>query len=103
MIVAMRRMEGELLATRALVHASLTSDSQVDPTVKAFKDYADKVLPFLATAQDMDKQQEREALFRFSKVRAKINKKMIYAKHAEKLNNIAPPDKFKIKPRLPGL
>ena len=102
MILAMRRMEADLLATRALVHASLTSDSQIDPTVKAFKEYADRLLPFLSTAQDIDKQQEREALFRFSKIKAKINTKMIYAKHAEKLNNVVP-EKFKIKPRLPGL
>ena len=102
MILAMRRMEADLLATRAVVHASLTPDSQVDPTIKAFKEYADKLLPFIATAQDMDKQQEREALFRFSKVKAKINKKMIYAKHAQKLNKTVP-EKFKLKPRMPGL
>lgn len=103
MLIALRRMEVELLATRALVHASMTSESQVDPTVKAYKEYADKLLPFLATAQDLEQQRERDALLRFSKTKVAINKKALYKKQAEQLRRGDAHSRFKLKPRMPGL
>lgn len=102
MIVALRRMEADLLSTRAIVHASMTPESNVDPTVKAFKDYADRALPFLAAAQDLEHQQEREALLRFSKTKVRISTKKVYAPKAAKLGK-AGADKFKLRPRMPGL
>jgi hypothetical protein len=96
-------MEADLLATRAIVHASITADSNVDPTVKAFKDYADKIMPFLASAQDQDLQKEKEALLRFAKTKVTLNKKMIYSKQAAKLNRATGLDKFKLRPKMPGL
>lgn len=104
MLVKLRRMEADLLATRALVHASLTPDSKVDPIIKAFQEYADKVLPFLSGAQDIDKQKEREALFKFTKVQARINTKSIYKEQAAKLARTRKtPEQFKLRPRMPGL
>lgn len=102
-LIALRRMEAELLATRALVHASLTADSHIDPTVKAYQEYADKLLPFLATAQDLERQKEREALLRFSKTKVSINKKMLYQKQAEHLRRGDAHQRFTLKPRMPGL
>ncbi len=102
-LIALRRMEAELLATRAIVHASITADSNVDPTVKAFKDYADKIMPFLAAAQDQDLQKEKDALLRFAKTKVTLNKKMIYSKQAAHLNKAVGLDKFKLRPKMPGL
>jgi len=102
-LLALRRMEADLLSTRALVHASLTSESHVDPTIKAFKEYADKVLPFLANAQDTEKQKERDALFRFAKTKVSINKKSLYAKQAAELRRTDAHKQFKLRPRTPGL
>ena len=105
MLIALRRMEAELLSTRALVHAGITSESQVEPIVKAFQEYADKTLPFLANAQNLDQQAEKEALLRFTKIKARINKTELYKKKAALLRKGAskPPDKFKLQPRMPGL
>lgn len=103
-LLALRRMETDLLATRAIVHASMTSESQVDPIVNAYKEYADKALPFLSGAQDVDKQKEVDALLRFSKVKVAINKKALYKKQAQKLKPTGDPGgRFKLKPRMPGL
>jgi hypothetical protein len=103
MILVLRRMETDLLATRALVHASMTAESNVDPTVKAFKEYTDRALPFLAGAQDLEKQAEIEALLRFSKVKVGINKKMLYQKQAAQLKRGEASSRFKLKPKMPGL
>lgn len=103
MILAMRRMEADLLATRALVHASMSPDAKPDPTIKAFQEYADKVLPFLAASMDADKQKERDILLRFTKIKARIDKREIYKKQAAALRRGASPDKFKLRPRMPGL
>ncbi len=102
-LIALRRMEAELLATRAIVHASLTNESNVDPIVKAYKEYADKALPFLSGAQDLEKQKEVEALLRFSKTKVSINKKALYKKQAEQLKRGDAHSRFKLKPRMPGL
>lgn len=102
-LIALRRMETNLLATRALVHASLTSESHFDPTVKAYKEYADKLLPFLSKAQDIEKQKEVDALLRFSKTKVQINKKALYKKQAEQLKRGEAHNRFKLKPRMPGL
>ena len=101
-LLVLHRMEAELLATRALVHASMTSESS-DPTVKAFKEYADKALPFLANAQDIDKQKEIDALLKFSKVRARIDRKAIYREQAEHLRRGETFKNLKLKPKMPGL
>lgn len=106
MIIAMRRMETDLLSTRALIHASMmTPESKPDPTVKAFQEYADLALPFLAGAQDADKQNERDTLLRFTKVRARINSREVFKKQAARLNKPkgSTPDKFKLRPKMPGL
>lgn len=105
MLVAMRRMEADLLATRALVHASLSPDAKPDPTIKAFQEYADKAIPFLATAQDLERKKERDALLAFTKLKARIDKKTIYKKQAEQLqrHSTGAPSKFKLRPRMPGL
>ncbi len=106
MLVKLRRMEADLLSTRALVHASMMGpDTKPDPTIKAFQEYADKAMPFLATAQDLERQKEREALLAFTKLRARINKKEIYKKHAEQLqrHSSGAPSKFKLRPKMPGL
>jgi hypothetical protein len=103
MLVVLRRMEADLLSTRALVHAAMMGpDSKPDPTVKAFQEYADKALPFLAGAQDAEKQKERDALLKFTKIKAKIDKRQIYKKQATRLQG-ATPDKFKLRPKMPGL
>ncbi len=104
MLVCLRRMEADLLATRALVHAGLTSES-LKPTVKAYTEYADKLLPFLAAAGDTEKTKEREALLKFVKVRAKIDKKHIYRKQAAQLaaRGVGAGSKFKLRSREPGL
>lgn len=105
MLVSIRRMEAELLSTRALVHASMmTPDSKPDPTIKAFQDYADKILPFLAASQDLERQKERETLLAFTKLRARIDKKEIYKQQAAQLNkHQRSPARHKIRPRMPGL
>lgn len=104
MLVALRRMEADLLATRALVHASVTQES-LKPTVKAYMDYADMQLPFLAAAGDMEKTKEREALLKFVKVRARIDKRTIYKKQQAQLasRGVGAGSKFKLKSRTPGL
>lgn len=104
MLVALRRMEADLLATRALVHASVTEES-LKPTVKAYTEYADKLLPFLAAAQDMDRAKEREALLSFVKKRLRIDKKYVYKKQAEALarRGVGAGSKFKLRSRAPGL
>ena len=105
MLVALRRMEANLLSTRALVHASLTPESHIKPAVKAYTEYADVMMPFLATAQDLDRQKAREALLKFVKVRAKIDAKYIYKKQAQKLaeRGIVAGGKFNLRSRTPGL
>lgn len=105
MLVKLRRMEAELLSTRALVHASLTAESHMKPVIKAYEEYADKVLPFLAAAADQDKQREREALFKFVKYSAKIDKKYIYKRQHEALSRNAklPGKQFRMRSRTPGL
>lgn len=85
MLVTLRRMEAEVLSTRAIVHASMTSDTQVDPTVKAYKEYADKVLPFLAGAQDLELQKEKDALLRFAKTKLQLRNKNLYKKQGAQL------------------
>jgi len=106
MLIALRRMEADLLSTRALVHAAMmTPESKADPTIKAFQEYADKALPFLAGAQDLERQKERDTLLAFTKLRARINKKEIYKKQAEQLakHSTGAPSKMKLRPKMPGL
>lgn len=105
MIVALRRMEADLLATRAMVHASMSPDAKPDPTIKAFQEYADKALPFLAGAQDLEHQKERDALLAFTKLKVQINKKEIYKKQAQQLqrHSSGVVSKFKLRPKMPGL
>lgn len=104
MLVALRRMEADLLSTRALVHASMmTPESKPDPTIKAFQEYADKVLPFLAGAQDLERQKEREALMRFTKIKARVKTNDLYRRKAAALRAGSAPNKFKLQPRMPGL
>lgn len=103
MLISLRRMESELLSTRAIVHASITSESQTEPIIKAFQEYADKTLPFLANAQNLEQQAEKDALLRFTKIKAKINKTELYRKKAALLRKSAAPSKFKLQPRTPGL
>lgn len=104
MLVALRRMEADLLATRALVHSTITQES-LKPAVKAYTEYADKVLPFLAAAQDMDRVKEREALLKFVKQKLKIDKKYVYRKQAAQLaaRGVGMGSKFKLRSRAPGL
>lgn len=105
MLVALRRMEASLLSTRALVHASITADTNIKPAVKAYTEYADTMMPFLASAQDLDKQKAREALLKFVKVRAKIDKSYVYKKQAQQLaqRGIIAGGKFNLRSRTPGL
>lgn len=106
MLVVLRRMEADLLSTRALVHASMmTESSKPDPTVKAFQEYADKVLPFLAGAQDLERKKERETLLAFTKLRARINSREVYKEQAARLqrHSTGAPSKFKLRPKMPGL
>lgn len=106
MLIALRRMEADLLSTRALVHAAMmTPESKADPTIKAFQEYADKALPFLAGAQDLERQKERETLLAFTKLRARIDKKEIYKKQAQQLakHSTGAPSKMKLRPKMPGL
>lgn len=112
MLVAMRRMEADLLATRALVHASIT-ENNVKPAVKAYTEYADKLLPFLAKAGEDENKREREALLKFVKRPARISKKYIYQKQIERMQQrgvgmgstpgAGATSKFKLRPRSPGL
>lgn len=109
MLVVMRRMEAELLATRALVHASIT-EGTVKATVKAYTEYADKLLPFLAKAGEDENKREREALLAFVKKPAKIDKKYIYKKQIERIQQrgvggvgVGVAERFKIRSRTPGL
>ncbi len=106
MILKLRHMEAELLSTRALVHAAMmTPESKPDPTIKAFQEFADKQLPFLAGAQDLERQKERDTLLAFTKLRARIDKKAIYKKQAEQLqrNSTGAPSRHKLRPKMPGL
>lgn len=106
MILKIQRMEAELLSTRALVHASMmTPDSKADPTIKAFQEFADRQLPFLATAQDLERKKERETLIAFTKIRARIDKKEVYKQQAQQLqrHSTGAPSKMKLRPKMPGL
>ena len=48
MLLTLRRMEAEALSTRALLTAALIGpEAKADPAVKAYEEYADKVLPRL--------------------------------------------------------
>jgi hypothetical protein len=106
MLVALRRMEAEALSTRAILMASLVGpEAKVDPAVKAYQEYADKVLPFLADAQDVEKEREKKALLDFMKVKAKLNMPKIYKKQAEEMRTRpkpgAAPKRFNLRPKMP--
>jgi hypothetical protein len=106
MLLALRRMEAEALSTRALLTAALVGpEAKVDPAVKAYEEYADKVLPFLANAQDIEKEKEKSALLNFMKTKARLNMPSIYKKLAdEKRTRPQPgkaPKRFNLKPKLP--
>jgi len=106
MLVALRRMEAEALSTRALLTAALTGpEAKVDPAVKAYEEYADKVLPFLANAQDVEKEKEKAALLNFMKTKARLKMSEVYKKQAEQIRNRpqpgTPPKKFNLRPKMP--
>lgn len=104
MLVSLRRMEAELLSTRAVVHAAMmTPESKTDPVVKAFQEYADKALPFLANAQDDERRDEREALLAFTKTKVQINKKTVYQQRNQRLAAAMSAKQHRIRPRMPGL
>jgi hypothetical protein len=105
MLVALRRMEAEALSTRALLTAALTGpEAKVDPAVKAYEEYADKVLPFLANAQDIDKEKEKQALFAFMKQKVNIVMPKVYKKMAEEARArpkpTSAPKKFNLRPKI---
>lgn len=83
----------------------MTPESKADPTIKAFQEYADKALPFLAASQDLERQKERETLLAFTKLRARIDKKEIYKKQAQQLqrHSTGAPARHKLRPKMPGL
>lgn len=102
-LVKLRRMEAELLSTRAQIHAALSKDGSMDPVIKAFQEYADKMFPFLANAQDTKLQDEKKALEKFSRTKARINLREVYKGKAQRLKSPAPPKHINIKPKMPGL
>jgi hypothetical protein len=103
-LVYLQRQESELLATRALVEASL-ADEERKEAVEAFERYCTKMFPFWKRGADLEDDEERKALMELVKKPLKINLSEVYKTQAKALRRKAHkksgavPDKFRMKPR----
>lgn len=73
-MVYVHRLNAELRATRALVQATLPAGKEADPAIKAYQDYHDNLMPFLARAEDTEKEATIARLKEFVRGHAVIDK-----------------------------
>jgi len=81
-LIYLQRQEEQLLATRALVQASLSKEEQ-KPAIEAFEMYCSRMFPFLAQAAKRGDQDQQEALKDFVKSVAKISLGKVYKQQAD--------------------
>lgn len=80
-LIFLQRQEEQLLATRALVQATLSKE-ETKPAIEAFEMYCAHMFPFLAEAK-LGNPDQREALKAFAKTVAKINLRSVYKQQAD--------------------
>jgi hypothetical protein len=85
-LVYVRRQEADLLATRALVRATLTKDEEdTDAAIEAFDKYCEKMFPFWKKAADTEADEEKKALLDLVKKPLRIKMAEIYKAQARTL------------------
>jgi hypothetical protein len=83
-LVYLQRQESDLLATRALVSATL-ADEERKEAVEAFEAYCEKMFPFWKRASNLEADEERKALLELVKRPIRINLSEVYRNQAEAL------------------
>ncbi len=88
-MVLVERKRAELLATRALVQASIPAGKDADPAIDAYQKYVDAMFPFLEKATDTDADDQKKNLAEFVKRNAKINLTEYFQRQVASSKNIA--------------
>jgi len=101
-LVYLSKKRADLLATRALVQASMpeTKEAQ-DPVIKAFDAYCNNMFPFLERAADMDKENERKQLLEFVKRPARFDLRPIWSARKAHARRLATRSRFSLNPTVP--
>lgn len=105
-LVFLRRKESELLATRAMVTATVRAGREGDPAVKAFKAFCEAMFPYLEQAANTELDNAKKALNEMVKKPLQIKMSHIYDMQAQSVassNRTARSmARFRVKPKLPG-
>lgn len=104
-LVGLHRRQAELMSTRALVQSIVgmhESTKTQDPAIEAFKEYCDKMFPFLDRAVNTEKDAAHKRLEEFVKYPAKIALGPVYKQQAEHAKKMSTLRRFKIQPKMPG-
>jgi hypothetical protein len=104
LLVFIRRQEADLLATRALVRSMINlSESQEleEEAIKAFEDYCGKMFPFWKRAEDLEVDDQRQALMKIINKPLRINMPELYKTQAAALKMKAKRKQASQKARIP--
>lgn len=101
-LVFIKRAEAELLATKALVIASLHPDKKGDPTVDAFVEYANTLLPWLKQAAEKKSTEAKKALERFVQQPVVINTGAMWRQRVEVAKKQGVLETMRIRPTKRG-
>lgn len=106
-LVFVQRQQADLLATRALVEATLADEERKD-AVEAFEKYCTKMFPFWDKATDPKNEEQRKALMELVKRPLRIDMAKVYKTQANAMKararsrikgNVRIPSKFRMKKR----
>lgn len=90
LLVWVERQQASLLATRALVQASVSKEDSKD-AIKAFEEYCKRMFPFYENATKVDYEEEKKALAELVKHPVRIDLAKVYAGQARELQQRAAP------------
>jgi len=107
-LVFLRRKEAELLATRALVQASIPEGKAADPAIEAYKHFCDAMFPYINRAMDTELDDAKKALLEMVKKPLSIKLSHIYKQQAASMQTAQKkmwkaPKALQIKPKMPGI
>jgi hypothetical protein len=102
-LVYVQRQESDLLATRALVAASLANEEEKE-AVDAFEAYCERMFPFWKRASNLEEDSEKKALLEMVKRPLRIKLSEVYKAQARALKKktqraLGVPDRLKVKKR----
>lgn len=82
--VLIERKKEQLVATEALILASIPEGRKVEPIIASYQKYVDTVFPFMKDTQAVNVDKQKEALKNFVKYKAKIDLREYYQGRVDK-------------------